>query len=1039
MGLRSLNKYLYGLAALLVLVVAGAVAVPAFIDWSRHKTDIAALIERATGRQAIIAGDISVSLLPVPSLEVRDVRVPSTAGPQQPDLLRFKSMRLELALLPLISGRIESDTAVLLEPEFALETQRNGRTNWHRPARDTAKDAATSAGSQPDAMAGGSFSDITLRHIEVRRGRVAYHDRRMDAGFAVSGIDADIFSDGSAGPFRGQGSGATDASPLKFSFRLGERGDAISQLNAVLTIPDAGMKAELSGDLATGADPGLTGRLRLSGEDAAIIASLAGDHPWRWLVNAAFAGRFTLEGGVAATADALGLIGFELDSDNNQASGSLAYRLDTQDASSAVTAALALQRIDLDRWFAERPPAKAGAPAQAAAPAEDGGSDAPNRGFGFPPDLEAEIDLVVEAIVVNRSVVRDVQASMRLVDGEITVNRSSAQLPGGTTLEAFGFVEPVNNAPRFEGYVEARSDNLRAMLDWLAIDVSSIPTDRLRRWSLTSNLVADRNSLRFDKLTTTLDLVTVAGKIAADLGPRPALSLSLSGNRLDLDAYFPRLERVSQPTPPPATGTATAAAPEMTDPAERFLWQLPMLAAGELDLSVRARLANVVYRGETLEAVEVEAAVDKGALTVREFKAGNIGGSAVRLTGRLGNLDLGNAHHAEFDLAVQRPQGFLGLFDLSVPPGRASGGPMHVALRLDRKKETGDWGIAGRMALGSVQTVLNGTGAYEANSKGYPLRLNVEADEVDLGVLLATLSRSSPPSHRTSQPAAPSAEAPVNSAAPEEAAVDLRSETPFSPDAMLLPRADLSLKVGTLTYAGHRLDEAELRLKTEPGAARVERLQGRLFGGNLLLDGQISGTAENQISVAANATLEGADARSVLPVDEIVSMSESTLGLRVALKAEGRSPRGLMTALKGEGRIWGEGGRIEGIDLAAANQKVSVRDKPVGLINVIAESTNGASKLSSFGGDFRLEDGRIQTRNLHILADGGSGEISGALDILRRHLEAQLRFRFAAIPDAPPIHARVKGEIGAARVTVEFNELQTWLSKQKGVEKVPRN
>ncbi len=1034
-----MNKYLYGLAALLVLVVAGAVAAPAFIDWSRHKTDIAALIERVTGREPIIAGEISVSLLPVPSLEVRDVRVPSAAGPQQADLLRFKSMRLELALLPLISGRIESDTAVLLEPEFILETLGNGQTNWHRPAKDAANDAATGAGSEPDATADGSFSDITLRHIEVRQGRVAYHDRRMDAGFTVAGIDADVFSDGPAGPFRGQGSGATGASPLQFNFRLGDPGGGFSQLNAVLTVPDAGVKAELSGEVATGAHPGLTGKLRLSGEDAAVISSLAGDHPWRWLLSAAFAGRFTLEGGVAATADALGLIGFELDSDNNQASGSLAYRLDTRDASSAVTAALALQRIDLDRWFADRPAQESDNRAKAPVTAQGGGPESPKGGFNFPHDLEAEIDLVVEAIVVNRSVVRDVQASMRLVDGEITVNQSSAQLPGGTALAAFGFITIADDTPRFEGYVEAKSDNLRAMLDWLAVDVSNIPADRLRRWSLTSNLVADRKALRLSKLTTTLDLVTVSGEFAADFGPRPALSLTLSGDRLDLDAYLPRLDRASLPKSPPMRLTAKTATPAKTDQAERFLWQMPVPAAGELDLAVHAKLESVVYRGETLEAVELDAAIEKGALTVREFRTGNVAGSAVRLTGRLGSLDLAKARHAEFDLAVQRPRGFLALFDLSVPPGRASGGPMRIALGLTRRNEQDAWDIAGQMALGSVRTVLKGSGTYAANSKGYPLELNIEADEIDLGVLLATLSQSGPPSRQTAQPEAPPAEVPESSEVPDDAEVDLRSETPFSSDALLLPRADLSLKVAKLTYVGHSLDEAELRLKTEPGAAQVERLQGRLFGGNLLLNGRISETAENEVAITANATLEGADARSVLPVDEIVSMSESTLGLRVAFEAAGRSPRGLLTALKGEGRIWGEGGRIDGIDLAAANQKVSVRDKPVGLINVIAESTNGASKLSSFGGDFRLEDGRIQTRNLRILADGGSGEISGALDILRRHLEAELRFRFAAIPDAPPIHARVKGEIGAARVTVEFNELQTWLSKQKGVEKVLRD
>jgi len=68
-----LKKLLYGLVAVLVLLIGAAFVAPSFIDWNRYKPGIVSAVESATGRTLAIEGPIDLSLLR-PVLETPGVR-----------------------------------------------------------------------------------------------------------------------------------------------------------------------------------------------------------------------------------------------------------------------------------------------------------------------------------------------------------------------------------------------------------------------------------------------------------------------------------------------------------------------------------------------------------------------------------------------------------------------------------------------------------------------------------------------------------------------------------------------------------------------------------------------------------------------------------------------------------------------------------------------------------------------------------------------------------------------------------------------------
>src|SRR3546814_19294436 len=71
-------------AGLVVLLIAGVLIAPSFVDWNAYKGLIAAAVRDATGRELTIAGDFDLAVLPTPALaqsRVRFARIPGRAHP----------------------------------------------------------------------------------------------------------------------------------------------------------------------------------------------------------------------------------------------------------------------------------------------------------------------------------------------------------------------------------------------------------------------------------------------------------------------------------------------------------------------------------------------------------------------------------------------------------------------------------------------------------------------------------------------------------------------------------------------------------------------------------------------------------------------------------------------------------------------------------------------------------------------------------------------------------------------------------------------
>ena len=86
----------------------------------------------------------STSILPTAAVTAENVRFANMEGGTGADMVRLKGIEAELKIWPLLRGSVEVDRFVLIEPEFNLEIDAEGRANWALggPTAETAPEVA---------------------------------------------------------------------------------------------------------------------------------------------------------------------------------------------------------------------------------------------------------------------------------------------------------------------------------------------------------------------------------------------------------------------------------------------------------------------------------------------------------------------------------------------------------------------------------------------------------------------------------------------------------------------------------------------------------------------------------------------------------------------------------------------------------------------------------------------------------------------------------------------------------------------------------
>ena len=656
-----MKKILIGIGVLLVLLVAAVLVGPSFYDWNRHKGEIASKVREATGRDLIIDGDISLSILWTPTLSVTKVRFANIAGGSAPDMASLESLDVRLAFAPFdwLDGKFQVERIDLVQPTIVLERLADGRANWQfeRPAAGTAS-----------STGGGGSSDIRLDDIRIANGTLIYRDAKGGREQKIESLNAELGATSLRGPFRVGGNLSFQGVPVMFKLGVGALGDAApAQIDAEIGLAKTDTTFKFSGTVASAPELTVKGRLDLGTHNLALtLDSLAPGTSGGLPI--AVDKPFQIAGDVGYSGGGGEIQNLTVALDDTTATGSVKF---TPGTPAKAEAKLGLNRLDLDKLLASMAaPAAANAPP--AEPAKAGG-------FSLPQDIDASLAVAVAATSYRGGVINDARMVAELADGKVKLSEFSAQLPGGSSFSAAGTLMAADGAPQFVGSLEAKSDNLRGLLEWLHLQLPQVPADRLRTLAMTSSVTATPAKLQIAKLDLKLDSSSITG--AADIAlpgkgrDNLAFGAGLHVDQLNLDAYLP--------PKPKQEGEAAQGKKKGGLPLEG----LAPLARINANLDLGAD--KLILNEQTLQGVKLNGTLQDGTLTLRELSVQQFAGGKGALSGKVTDLAGQPRFDTKFDISAKdagkafqvaglpkTPPGKLGALKLN---GTLAGGAKDVA------------------------------------------------------------------------------------------------------------------------------------------------------------------------------------------------------------------------------------------------------------------------------------------------------------------------------------------------------------------------
>lgn len=1030
--MRAARLLLFGVLGLACLSLLAAWQLPERLDWNRYRATIEALASASLGRPVTIAGKITLVLLPEPQLNAAEVVIGSwetVPGAEAPQPLRVASLRLRVAPLPLLLGRVDARELALRGPELVVA--------W--------------------PLAPGELAGWPPTWLDAFSARI--EDGRLRVGnVQFTGINASFATSDSAAVM-----GALAGSEIGGTQNDGVAGDAgTNALRAAGTAELGGRKmrfaARLAGASPSRLDISLEGEGKLAGNRASFIGQVAED--------GVLSGRVATGGRDLSQLLAAPALPFQVESLVKSAGGGLAFtelaaeiggtpirgsaRLGPDPTGSPrLDLRLSAVRVELDPWLGLL--SRVGAAT-----------------------LPVGLNLSAEAAELGGGTLRQLHAELEFSRTRIDVAQVAALLPGEAALRAAGAVQRGDAArPRFEGEASLDAPSLRTTLQWLDQAglrlLPTLPAGVMERATIRAHVAAEPGLLALDRIDGRIGNGAVSGELriwpgAKASSPRAtgdashaAIIASLDLEALHLDPWLP---------PDLSAGTL----PRLLDPAR---------LGGDFDVDLRLRARAATLAGEAIGPFLLDIATQGGVagniaetrLTLRRLEA-RLRGVAVVATGVLGQG--GRIADGRIDATTPDASGLAELISPGWRPATAFWrGPATLSLQLAGPPEA----LAARLALDVSDARLEASPLFDLRAGRWsgPVTLRhpnavrllsaLEPSGMGLpavdgwvgdGSLSVIAQISGTPA------VAPAAGSAFHIAAE---ALDItagasRLSAPFSLELGKVPKLTARVSADSLALPGLRssgnallpltllrgwqadvaatahhilvdlqpiLGSSSATITLADGALRLAPFSTSL-GGGILTGGATFDVAQMPPAMTLDATLRDANIAgpvSGLKLDLLAGRANATM----RLSATGYSPSTLLATLQGDVALDVDDGVLTGFDLFRVQLLAGRADRrnraatEAGLREALAGGPTAFERLELHG---TASAGALTLHDTRLVGVAGKADFSGTIGLANSMVDLRVALH-PAIMDPPEIALRLVGKLDDPRRTPELAGFLRWL------------
>ncbi|WP_322521701.1 AsmA family protein [Guyparkeria halophila] len=180
------------IVAIVMVAILAIVAFALTFDPNDYKPQIAAQVEKQTGRSIQFNGDLSVTIFPWLGAATEDVVLANAEGFEPEAMVEIKRLEAQAALLPLLRGEFEIGTLLLEDAQIHLTRHEDGRNNWDDLLERSAESAEASTG-EPDTVepqdGDGPAMVLTVGGVDIRNATLHWRDEQADQQLTIDGLD----------------------------------------------------------------------------------------------------------------------------------------------------------------------------------------------------------------------------------------------------------------------------------------------------------------------------------------------------------------------------------------------------------------------------------------------------------------------------------------------------------------------------------------------------------------------------------------------------------------------------------------------------------------------------------------------------------------------------------------------------------------------------------------------------------------------------------------------------------------------------------
>lgn len=511
--------------AIAILFLLGVLQVAqGFIDTKDYSENILSAIRERTGKEAVIKGKVTVTLLPRPTIHIPNIDLHDPRDTYAPSA-NVELVEITSSLLSMFSEKPEITAISLQRPTLELQRDKEGVMRWDWFNYGLFRNAAGAAGN------------ISL---DINDGKLLYRDNAAQQESAANAINL---------------SGVLSQSPdmqatleyaghaLQMSVTTGDTqaGGAIP-IVASLTVNDSN-HFSLDGTLNFLEDHfQLAGKLEASiadvlswkkaeGENQSVFDRLITGRSGSDADQAlSLPVRFTAELNHDSQATLLNNLDLSASDANGKGSMSIAW-----DSKPVIDLKLALENLDYTKW--DLLFGKIGAMTRKSSPGVYS-SDEEEGKNPIPSGIIVNAELSSKVVAMGNKSWNNVSLAAKLADSIVTVNHFTIDLPGQSNLTVFGILAQSSAKDiRFEGSMEAQGKNLKEVLSAFDASIAELPDIGLDNFFVHSNIFISSQQVRLSEADLKIGDLHLNGGLVAYNDERPRVEADIKLTDINFD-YF---------------------------------------------------------------------------------------------------------------------------------------------------------------------------------------------------------------------------------------------------------------------------------------------------------------------------------------------------------------------------------------------------------------------------------------------------------------------------------------------------------------------